>query len=277
MKSVINGSWVALAVALAACAGASSDPPPPPDGPGSEPAHAPAPAEPAESAESPAASAQPESTAHPGAAPAPDAPEGSSLRARIMNAHFKETVTIRTAIINGQLHKAGKPARKLAEMKGVETLPKQWQLATKRLTKASQRISESSDLQESAAATADIGRACGACHVAVSGPKPKYGDAPEAGSTVKEHMQLHQWATERLWEGLYVPSDKAWKDGVAALENDVFPQKELKGADVHARSSASRFGQLVKKAKAAKSGDQRAQVYASMLTTCAPCHSKMID
>jgi hypothetical protein len=89
-------------------------------------------------------------------------------------------------------------------------------------------------------------------------------------------MKLHQWATERRWEGLYVPSDAAWKAGVDALEADPFPKKDVDKGGVHARSSASRFSQLVGKAKAARSGDQKAKVYASVLTTCAPCHSTML-
>ncbi|MCA9619725.1 MAG: hypothetical protein KC731_11950 [Myxococcales bacterium] len=250
---------------------------------------------PEEAAEAPAApvtpaEATPEATAEPVAEPAPappaqpslahdpdhtEAPPPGSLRAKLMRSHFEETVAIRHAVIAGDIRHAIKPAAALADLKGLETLPKLWQDGVQRLTAASRRISESADLQEVAAATADIARACGACHASVSGPKAKLTDPPPAGTTMKERMARHHWGTQRMWEGLFVPSEEAWKAGVDALGADVFPKNEVSKGGVHAVSAASRFISLVDKAKTAKTSQQRGDVYAQVLSTCAPCHSAM--
>ena len=90
-----------------------------------------------------------------------------------------------------------------------------------------------------------------------------------------DRMKRHMWATERLWEGIYGPSDEAWKAGAAALELDPFPKKELSKGGVHALSSAARFSKHAKHVGDRKTGEQRAKLYASLLATCSPCHDAM--
>lgn len=203
-----------------------------------------------------------------------DEGEGT-LRQKLMKAHFNQTADIRDAVISGDLRKAVQPAASLTDMKGVDTLPKRWQVAVQQLQVASKRIRESSDIQEVAAATADIGRACATCHTSVSGPKIEVGTAPGGEGSMGERMKRHMWATERMWEGIYGPSDKAWKEGAKALELDPFPKDQLSKGGVHALSSAQRFGKYTKNAASLKTGEKRAALYASLLSTCAPCHDAM--
>jgi cytochrome c556 len=267
------GVGLFVAVTLSACAAASTPAGTP------EPAPAPAPpvddAEPGPSAVEPPA-AEPGAPANPQVEPiAEDQPEPGSLRAKIMRDHFKGTVDIRNAVISGHITRASKPAQSIAELKGVETLPKLWQDSVRRLSAAAKRLNDSSDLQESAAATADLGRACGACHAAVSGPKVKLGDPPPVGSTMKQRMKRHQLGTERMWEALYVPSSEAWKAGVDVLVADPFPKQDVGKGGVHAISAANRFNASMEKAKTAKSAADRAAAYADVLSTCAPCHNAM--
>jgi len=201
--------------------------------------------------------------------------EGGSLRQRLMKVHFNQTAAIRDAVIAGNLHKAVQPAAALAEMEGVETLPKRWQYSVEQLQLASRRIREGSDIQEVAAATADIGRACASCHASVSGPKIVVGSPPGGADSMGDRMKRHMWATERLWEGIYGPSDNAWEEGAAALELDPFPKDKLSKGGVHALSSAARFAKFSANAAERKTGEQRAELYASLLATCSPCHAAM--
>lgn len=202
-------------------------------------------------------------------------PEGGSLRQRLMKSHFNQTALIREAVISGKIATAVRPADALTTMEGVETLPKQWRASVEQLQVASKRIREGVNIQEVAAATADIGRACAACHAAVSGPKIDVGDPPAGSDKLADRMKRHMWATERLWEGIYGPSDEAWKAGSAALALDPFPKQKIAKGGVHAFSSASRFSSLTKTAANNKTGEQRAKFYSSLLTTCAPCHEAM--
>ena len=269
MRNFIDAKVLVAAVIAAGCGAASQS-----DGAPDAAPPTPAPSEPAAS---PPATSEPANEA-----PKPTEihadrkdPEGGSLRQRLMKSHFNQTAAIREAVISGKIGKAVRPADALTDMEGVETLPKQWQVSVKQLQGASKRIREGSNIQEVAAATADIGRACATCHAAVSGPKIKVGDPPAQSDKMADRMKRHMWATERLWEGIYGPSDAAWKAGAAALEMDSFPKQTIAKGGVHAHSSAARFSKLSKSAANNKTGEQRAKLYSQLLTTCAPCHEAM--
>lgn len=192
-----------------------------------------------------------------------------------MRDHFQQTVTIREALIWGKLSKAVAPADSLANLEGIATLPRHWQVSATQLTESARRIGEGSDIATVAAATADIGRACGLCHASAHGPPAEVGEPPATDGSVTSRMRRHQWASERLWEGLYVPSTAAWNAGAAALEMDPFAGDALKKGGVHARAAASRFNTQAKTLSQAKTDSARGAAYAELLSTCAPCHEAM--
>ncbi|HMR08286.1 MAG TPA: hypothetical protein PKA88_21040 [Polyangiaceae bacterium] len=260
-------TWALIAVAVAGCGS-----------PPSQPAESPAAPEP-----TPAASVtEPAPTEAPAEAPPTEAPAAPQTKTeppppgspteKLMRSHFKETEQIRKAVISGNMSAAVAPAKALSNIDGLEKLAKNWKPSVTALQAAAERVGSSPDIPAIAAATADIGVACGACHRSTSGPKPEVGTTPAAGTTVKSRMQRHIWASERLWEGLYVPSDDAWKAGVDGLAGEAFPKEILKKGGVHARSAADRLKRLVDTAGAKKSPQDRAKVYASLLETCSACH-----
>ncbi len=189
-----------------------------------------------------------------------------------MRSHFKETTLIRTAVINGVLTDAAAPAEALSNNEGLGKIEPSWQSSIDVLQYAAKRIRRSSDVPAAAAAIADIGIACGACHKAAGGPDVKVDAPPATDATLASRMRRHAWATERLWEGLFVPSDASWKAGAAALSGDSFPKEVLDRGDVHARAAAERFKSLVATAASKKKPDERGQLYGSLLETCSVCH-----
>jgi hypothetical protein len=191
---------------------------------------------------------------------------------RLMRLHFKETALIRAAVINGVLADTAAPAAALSKMDGLGAIPAPWRPSLDAMQGAARRIGQSSDMPSVAAALADVGAACGACHKAHGGPKVKFDAAPAAEDTLQARMKRHAWATERLWEALYVPSDASWKAGVDALSGDPFPKDLLDKGGVHARSSAGRFKSLVATAGSKQKVEDRAKLYASLLETCSACH-----
>ncbi len=229
----------------------------------------------AEPTSDPTASATPSTTAAPTSDPtASAAPSGSAPPPGSMADHFVQTVHIRDAVIWGKLSEAVKPAETLAGME-VAKLPKQWHISMQRLQGAAKRIREGSDVQELAAATADIARACGHCHGSAGGPKIVPGTPPDATGPVAARMKRHRWAMERLWEGLYGPSNAAWTAGASALELDPFSKEILDPGGVHAKSAASTFNAQAKALAKAKTADERANAYSKMLSTCSPCHDAL--
>lgn len=190
-----------------------------------------------------------------------------------MRSHFREANAIRAAVINGALADAVAPADALAKTEGLGKIPPQWQSSIDVLQYAAKRIQHGSDVPAAAAAISDIGIACGACHKAGGGPKVKVDAPPAVDGTLASRMRRHVWATDRLWEGIFVPSDESWKAGADALAgSEPFPKEVLDRGDVHARSAASRFKTLVATASSKKTPADRGQLYASMLETCGACH-----
>ncbi|GMV12584.1 MAG: hypothetical protein HS104_41665 [Polyangiaceae bacterium] len=259
------------AVALTAFCLVSCGSPPPPATTAPTATAAPPPAAPTATAE-PAPVEDAGSTAATPETPPPEEDTSGSPRERLMRAHFKETAVIRKAVIDGALAATVKPAAALESMKGLGTVQGSWKPSLDALGKAAKRFGQSPDLPSATAAIADIGVACGSCHKAAGGPKLQVEAPPVAGKTLEDRMKRHAWASERLWEGLYVPSDAAWKAGADALVGEEFPKEVLAKGGVHARSAAVRFGALVPTAAAKKSAGDRAKLYAELLETCSACH-----
>lgn len=189
-----------------------------------------------------------------------------------MRSHFRETALIRKAVIDGKLADAVGPADALARTEGLGKIEPAWQSSIDVLQYAARRIQHGSDIPAAAAAVADIGIACGACHKASKGPRPTPTAPPSNDGSLEGRMQRHVWATERLWEGIYAPSDASWKAGADALSGEPFPKEVVDRGGVHARSVAERFKTIVATLGAKKAPDTRGQAYASLLETCSACH-----
>jgi cytochrome c553 len=192
-----------------------------------------------------------------------------------MQAHFKDALLIREAVIAGKSEEAANPATVIANTQNLEDLPKGWREFVEPMQRTARRVSDGTSAPAVAAAAADLGVSCGACHQKHGGPKASTEPAPKAGSTLEERMKHHIWATERLWEGLAIPSNDAWNLGAQALSSDPFPPESLKPGGVDARGAAQDFVKLAKKAGSKKSAQERAALYAELLLTCGTCHQAM--
>jgi cytochrome c553 len=192
-----------------------------------------------------------------------------------MQAHFNDALLIRKAVIAGAREEAANPAFILTQLQDVDELPESWQPFVLQMQGAAARINDSTTESMAAAATADLGLSCGMCHQRNGGPELAVDAPPAAGGSIDDRMKRHVWATERLWEGLFVPSDAAWLAGAQALGPDPFPDEVLQRGGVHARSAANDFGKLAAKAPQKKSATDRANLYAELLVTCGSCHRSL--
>lgn len=198
-------------------------------------------------------------------------PPGASTD-RVMQAHFVDALLIRKAVIAGTPERAADAAEALAKAQKLEDVPATWRASVERMQQVAARINNSTSAAQAAGATADLGVACGECHQKLGGPKASSTPPPPEGKALVERMQRHVWATERLWEGLTVPSRDAWNAGANALSASPFPAEILKQSGVHGRSAASDFTKLVVQAPNQKTVKERASLYAELLVTCGGCH-----
>jgi hypothetical protein len=232
------------------------------------------PPEPVEAAPaaSPAASEPGPIEQKPEVAATPAAPQAGSSLDHIMREHFADALLIRQAVIAGAPENAAAPASALATAGDLEHLPEGWRGFVERMQEVAGRIRDSSLISRAARATADLGVTCGLCHQQRGGPHASSEPAPAQGATLESRMQRHAWATERLWEGLYVPSDDAWAAGARALSSAPFPTEVTKPGGVYARTAAADFARLVRSAPTKKTPLDRAELYAQLLLTCGSCH-----
>jgi hypothetical protein len=202
----------------------------------------------------------------------PDMPPPGSSLDRVMRAHFRDALLIRQAVIDGTPEQAANPATVLALIENLDDLPPGWLKFVERMQQTARRITDSTSLAQAAAATADLGVACGQCHEQQGGPAFSSEPPPVEGTSIEQRMKRHAWATDRLWAGLVVPSNEAWIAGSKALVDTPFPQEVLQRGGVHARSAASDFTKLVAQAPNKKTTEERAALYADLLVTCGTCH-----
>lgn len=117
-----------------------------------------------------------------------------------------------------------------------------------------------------------MGAICGDCHRSMhSGPPamPVGPALPNGTGNITSRMQIHDWADERLWEGLTTPSDESWLAGADALSR--LPLDEASGSSaykqrfLHVQSLGQRARQLT-------TAEDRSKLYAELLGMCASCH-----
>ncbi|MCA9693479.1 MAG: hypothetical protein KC636_28040 [Myxococcales bacterium] len=187
-----------------------------------------------------------------------------------MGAFFEQTTAIKQAVIDGELAATRSPARWLAQHAPPGPHGSPHAVA---LHDAAKAVGAASTLPAAARAVGSLGQACGDCHTA-RGVHPRPEGAPTFTDEPApiEQMHLHQWAADRLWEGLVRPSTEVWRDACDALagaplgeDRDDETPRALADAIAGVRAIAER---------GAEAGpDERAAIYGELLTTCAGCHA----
>ena len=95
------------------------------------------------------------------------------------------------------------------------------------------------------------------------------------GEDAKARMARHQWAAQRLREGMIVPSDERWMLGANAVSVAPPEPVPVEGAEainpevLELREQIYEIGAVAAKTEGL---DARATVYGDYLTTCAGCH-----
>jgi cytochrome c553 len=101
-------------------------------------------------------------------------------------------------------------------------------------------------------------------------PRPKLAEPTDQRS----RMHRHEWAVDRLWEGLIAPSDSSWAEGADVLESAPFmPQLAVREGGEAIETLGQRLHAFGRRAAAESSAEGRAKLYGELLTTCASCHA----
>ncbi|MEO0592970.1 MAG: hypothetical protein AAFZ38_05265 [Myxococcota bacterium] len=172
---------------------------------------------------------------------------------------------IKDAIIEGDLELATSHARPIID-DVFENAPEGWRPYLDEFQGAGAEIADATSLNDAAYQLARMGMACGGCHravgVTISLPQGK----PELEPNP---MRRHQWAVDKMWDGLVVPSDDAWVEGATAVASaPLIPEQFSDGAIARWEDTVHRLGGEA----ASQRGETRASSFGELLTTCSECH-----
>jgi len=196
-----------------------------------------------------------------------------------MQEHFTQAKAIQEAVIDGDLEGLRSAAQWVADHQLAEGLPEGWEPYVTEMQRAARQALEATDVSTAAAAAATIAENCGSCHLEV-GARPLLvlgSEVPQDPATVP-HMLGHLWGADRMWEGLIVPSDVAWANGVAPLAGDPLQPESLSDHAEYAddlQTLAIRVHELAAAGRAAEGQEARAAIYGEFIATCAECHGML--
>ncbi len=204
--------------------------------------------------------------------------EDKSAVADHMHEHLTRISTIKSAIVAGKLEEVREPATWLAEHETAAGLPAEFESYVIQMRSYARQLIEAPNLTSAAESVSNMAKTCGNCHL-VNGVNLEFGydrKPREDLEDVVTHMQRHQWATDRLWEGLIGPSDIAWNRGT-----DMLIDAPLLASDVTtATDKVAKIGNIVRRIHAlggigteTKTPDARSELYAEVLGLCAGCHT----
>lgn len=207
--------------------------------------------------------------------------EEETEAARHMHEHLTYITTIKAFITMGLLEGTRQPANWLATHETLADLPKSYEPFVTFMRSSARQVEEAEDLETAANAVSLMAQNCGNCHRAMHLDVEFGFDAlPAQWSDSETHMQRHQWAMDRLWEGLIGPSDAAWVRGTRMLSEEPLHAAEVSDsvtvteADT-LESIAREVHELGKAGAGLTNLSDRSQVYGRILGLCADCHTRV--
>ena len=93
------------------------------------------------------------------------------------------------------------------------------------------------------------------------------------------HMLRHQWASDKMWEGLIWPGSYSWQSGANILFESAIKPHELgdQSGNAKLQTMARRIHQLAANATMVQKSEERAEIYAEFLANCGGCHKALQD
>lgn len=214
-------------------------------------------------------------------APAPSgapaaAPETPTVHAH-MAEHYAQADRMKRSAIRGDLAEYRQAASWLAEHELSATAPETWRERARAMQEAAKSGRDAQDLAAATAALGRVGEACAKCHAELGKPTLAVGEPPSEGSGAQLHMARHQWAADRLWDGLIAPSDELWIRGAEVMADaplttgeiapgqSVQPRVTELASDVHDQANAARLLPAA----------ERGAAYAAFVQSCSDCHGAL--
>lgn len=193
----------------------------------------------------------------------------------VMHGHFNALREVHRALLFGDLKKARRSARDLAEMTAPGGLPG-WEASVARIRETASRLTRTRSARQARRLVAELAVECGDCHQdsadvsRFAGESEPFDDGSAAG-----RMARHEWAAGSVWLGLIGPSQDLWQVGLTALASPpLLPDAFTDDRERYQRVDALSRRMAVLAARARSLDDDQAQAaeFADLLGVCAGCH-----
>ena len=195
-----------------------------------------------------------------------------------MHEHHAAMIKIQNAIIAGSLADTHEPASWLSNHEEPDDLAAPGDVFMAAVREAANSVLDAENIESAAEATSLMGLACGNCHLA-SDVVVQFDEIEKPSDQIKDkpHMQRHQWAADRMWEGLIGPSDAAWSRGADLLfESPVKPNVlAAHGGGDEVVVMSRRIHQLAGNASVVSDTAEKAEIFAEFIANCGACHTEL--
>jgi cytochrome c553 len=196
-----------------------------------------------------------------------------------MRSHFLQGRAIRDALAAGEVGAARTRLGQVSERPGPRGAPAAWEAPLAELREAAAEAAEADELGEMTRAFAAYAARCADCHRASEAVATfEAAELPPVPPTAPALMLRHQWAAERMWEGLVGPVPARYREGARVLAEAPLHQGELvvgRAPPLEVVRVAERTRELAAAAARAETQAERAELYGELLSTCAACHSQL--
>ncbi|MFT3698665.1 MAG: hypothetical protein QM831_36300 [Kofleriaceae bacterium] len=210
-----------------------------------------------------------------GADPEPEPPRSPHHDAATqlhMRAKYGELHTIEHALVRGDFMTAKVAARAIAEAPDDAGLA-EWKHRVSYVRELANEVAAAPTIDAALHALPTVAVACAECHVA-TGRWPKLAQIPAVPpdkSDTVARMARHQWAVDRMWDGLIAGDDHLWRQGLEVLAATPPPQPSV--TRVAAGAALQQTAVTALQHQYIDTLDDRAAEYGTMLATCATCHT----
>ena len=191
-----------------------------------------------------------------------------------MHERFKSLDRAEQAIVMSDLGRVQNEAQLLMLFDEPDALA-QWQPFFASVKEAASPLAHAKDPIAAGRLVAEVGRRCANCHEATHAKIPLEQLAqPKPDKHLATQMMRHQWAAQRMWEGVIAPSADRWNEGARMLaEAPLTITAESSALGIE--NDVAKVRLLARRALDPKT--DRPQLYGELLATCAHCHSVIRD
>jgi cytochrome c553 len=194
-----------------------------------------------------------------------------------MRDHYEDLLIMQRHLVDGDLATVRDYAFGLATDRGDVELAS-WAAEMTQLRAAAETVGTAAGTADMARSLPFVAVACAGCHHATGAVvEIPTTPAPVDEPTPLARMDRHQWAADRLWQAMIVPSDEAWRDGLAVLAETPLPAGQLSTIAIpkdapRIKELGTRLQRMAKRARNTGASERRATEYGEILVICAGCH-----